>query len=197
MAYVLEHRTTKSVARGLPYPLGPTLTITGINRKARSVSRLKPSCDRIAARRFHEFDERAPEAQAGLRAVAVAPQDVSQTVGERVDVVPPGARDDHLLVHRQCAERLHRGVPPGARQLDRRIAMLAMRRAAPERQDGVVPGGEVLEGMASEQVAAGAAQRRGRDTEVRHGRLHVTGAQVQRRRTISMLNPGPMPIRSP
>jgi pullulanase/glycogen debranching enzyme len=28
-------------------------------RKARSVSRLNPSCERIAARRFHEFDERA------------------------------------------------------------------------------------------------------------------------------------------
>jgi isoamylase len=31
MAYVLEHRTSKSVGLGLPYPLGATLTATGVN----------------------------------------------------------------------------------------------------------------------------------------------------------------------
>jgi isoamylase len=31
MAYVLEHRTSKTVGQGLPYPLGATLTATGVN----------------------------------------------------------------------------------------------------------------------------------------------------------------------
>jgi isoamylase len=31
MAYVLEHRTSKSVGRGQPYPLGATPTVTGVN----------------------------------------------------------------------------------------------------------------------------------------------------------------------
>src|SRR5262249_60855062 len=31
MAYTLEHRTSRGVARGLPYPLGATLAGTGVN----------------------------------------------------------------------------------------------------------------------------------------------------------------------
>ena len=31
MAYTLEHRTSRGVARGLPYPLGATIAGTGVN----------------------------------------------------------------------------------------------------------------------------------------------------------------------
>src|SRR5262245_52731664 len=103
----------------------------------------------------------------------LAPQHVAQAMSDRVDVVPPRAVDDHLLVHRDRASGLERGVAAVARQLDRRVAVLAMGGAAPEHEDRVAPIVGPVEGMPGEDGAAGPAQRRGRDAEVRHRRLHV------------------------
>jgi hypothetical protein len=49
--------------------------------------------------------------------------------GDPVDVVPPGAADDHLLVHRERGGRLERRRPPMAGQIDRRVPLLTKRGA--------------------------------------------------------------------
>src|SRR5581483_9978716 len=75
----------------------------------------------------------SPREHRPAHALGLAAEDRAQAVArDLVDVVPPGAGDDHLLVHRERARRLEVARRADSGELDRRVAVLAVARAAPE-----------------------------------------------------------------
>src|SRR5579872_4103447 len=89
-----------------------------------------------------------------------------------VHVVPPRAGDDHLLIHRNERRGLKGSISFEAAELDRCVALLAERGAAPE-TEASSPIRIQLQRKAKKYAPTDLAQRCRHDAEVGHRRLHV------------------------
>ena len=100
-------------------------------------------------------------------------EQLAHAVGDRVDVVPPRAGDDELLVHGKRGERPEAAVAPLACELDRGVPLLAVLRFAPKGQDGVLRFRERRERVVREDGPAYAAESRHPYPEIRQVGFHV------------------------
>ena len=67
------------------------------------------------------------------------PQEIAHVVRNLIDVIPPSAGGDELLVQGQHIRGLAIPVTPVGQKRDRCIALLAKVRATPELEDGRAP----------------------------------------------------------
>jgi len=101
-------------------------------------------------------------------------EELAEEVGsDRVDDVPPGPRDDHLLPDRQGVEVPERRGPLPPRQLDGGVHLLAVRRPPEDAEDLSAERGRVGEVEPGEELTARRPQGNRPDAVERHRRLHV------------------------
>jgi hypothetical protein len=149
-------------------------TLPAIAAASRSVSvpSFSPIWERIAALRFQRSGSRLQHRLAAL--VREALVQLAQVARRHpIDVIPPRARDDELVVERQRRRCAVLGIGALTRQLECRVALLAVARAAPEGQHGVPPRVEGREPPARERPSRRLAQRAELHAEVRELGLHV------------------------
>ena len=117
----------------------------------------------------------APFQHGALQRNGIVAENCPETLrGDWIDIIPPGARDDHLFVHAERVHTLKWACCAHPCQLDRGVALLAKFCASPHSEDIVAPCLGAWNAALGKESFAHLTQRNGRYAQVRHGRFHVS-----------------------
>src|SRR2546425_875887 len=116
----------------------------------------------------------APRTHDGSHLPGMSAEHLSDKMCGLVDMVPPGASDDHLLEHGHHARRAVFQIALLARELHGRVSLLAKLRATPQIQHLRLPLVARRERVFRESALADRADPWHADPAVRHRRFHVS-----------------------